>query len=365
MTKKVQIFLASSAELEEDKEQVELFISRKNKDWYVKRIFLSLTTWRDFISSMVSGRTQDQYNKFIRKSDICIFLFHTKIGRYTREEFDNAHDAFLKHPGTIKKPRIYTYFKTDQSETSDIKEFRDYIDSLDHFYDTYTSMDDLFVKINKQLDKLENEGAIVKPLPIDFPKVIKYGLYFFVIPLLVLFGATGTIYYYQPGMLTVNLQEVEGIPNLPYTKGLLSLHYEGNVDSISVTNLGIFQGIPSSFKHKQARLHFSANGYKSIDTMVNASGSVELFIQRDSSLSSVAGIVKDESSLVPIANAIVRLGGYSVETDSTGYFHIQIPTKSQALEQRLAITKEGFIPFDEIVTVTQDLQGILLVRERR
>lgn len=155
----VRIFLASSAELDNDKKELEIFFSQKNKDLHSSRIYLELTTWKDFISAIREGRTKDEYNRYIRSSDISIFLFHTKLGRYTREEFDNAHEAFLLSKGRYKKPRIYTYFKTDLNEQPEITKFREHIDSLDHFYDTYESMDDLFVKFDRQLDKLENEGA--------------------------------------------------------------------------------------------------------------------------------------------------------------------------------------------------------------
>jgi hypothetical protein len=53
----LKIFLASSAELDADKEQLELFISRKNKDYQKKRVFLELSTWKDFISAMTEEHT--------------------------------------------------------------------------------------------------------------------------------------------------------------------------------------------------------------------------------------------------------------------------------------------------------------------
>lgn len=135
--KKVKIFLASSAELDKDKKEFELFISQKNKDLHDRRIFFELSTWKDFLSFIDEGRLQDLYNRYIRRSDICIFLFHTKLGRYTREEFDIANESFLQSKGKNKKPRIYTYFKTDPKECPEIAGFREYIDSL--FYEVWCS----------------------------------------------------------------------------------------------------------------------------------------------------------------------------------------------------------------------------------
>lgn len=47
--KTIKVFLASSAEFDADKEQLELFVSRKNKDYNQKRLFLELSTWKEFI----------------------------------------------------------------------------------------------------------------------------------------------------------------------------------------------------------------------------------------------------------------------------------------------------------------------------
>lgn len=268
--RKIKLFLASSAELDSDKEQLEIFVSRKNKDWHNKRLFIELTTWRDFISSMVKGRTQEEYNTYIRNSDIVVFLFHTKLGRYTKEEFAQAHEAFMRCTDKVKKPRIYTYFKTCECELNEITDFRRYIDSLDHFYDTYSSMEDLFVKFNRQLDKLENEGLIIKPEVIDVPKVIKYTANFFLIPLLVLLGAFFALYYFQPVDITVRLTEKNAIATLPFKNGCVSLVYGDKTEEQTITNETVFKQIPSKYKRNSLHLQFNANGYCKVDTMVRA-----------------------------------------------------------------------------------------------
>jgi len=64
------IFLASSSELKEDREQFENFINRKNKDWVDKGVFLKLVIWEDFLDAMSKTRLQDEYNEAIRESDL-------------------------------------------------------------------------------------------------------------------------------------------------------------------------------------------------------------------------------------------------------------------------------------------------------
>jgi hypothetical protein len=104
ITKK--IFLASSAELKEDRGEFEVFISRKNKDWVAKGVFLELVIWEDFLDAMSQTRLQDEYDKAIRESDLFVMLFWTKVGQYTEEEFETAFGQFK----TTNKPFIFTYF---------------------------------------------------------------------------------------------------------------------------------------------------------------------------------------------------------------------------------------------------------------
>ncbi len=82
---KKKLFLASSSELKEDRDQFEIFINRKNKDWIDRGIFLELILWEDFLDAVSQTRLQDEYNKAIQECDIFVMLFATKVGNYTEE----------------------------------------------------------------------------------------------------------------------------------------------------------------------------------------------------------------------------------------------------------------------------------------
>jgi hypothetical protein len=336
----IKIFLASSAELDSDKEQVELFVSRKNKDYNKKRVFLELSTWKDFISSMTEEHSQEKYNQYIRSCDIAVFLFHTRLGRFTKEEFDTAHTTYLKSSGTKKKPMVYTFFKYDAQETLEISEFKTYVDSLNHFYDTYTSMDDLFVKLNRQLDKLENEN-IIKPEPIDVPKIVKYAVYYFLLPSLVLGGSLMAYYYYQPTDLTVKIIEAKAIPNLPFKEGIASLTYGDKTETLTINDEVIFKQIPSKYKRKQLNLKFSARGFVPVDTLITAKEFIELSIKRDNSLGVVFGIVQDEDRK-PLQGVLVAYKELKSMTDQDGRFRIEIPIEFQSDSINIIATKAGY-----------------------
>lgn len=81
---KQRLFLASSAELSDDRKAFEIFINRKNKDWIDKGVFIELNVWEDFLDAVSRTRLQDEYKKVIDACDLFVMLFWTKAGQYTK-----------------------------------------------------------------------------------------------------------------------------------------------------------------------------------------------------------------------------------------------------------------------------------------
>ncbi|MFM6325220.1 MAG: ABC transporter substrate-binding protein [Microcystis panniformis] len=153
----IKIFLASSSELKDDREQFEIFINRKNKKYIEQGIFLELVVWEDFIDAMSKTRLQDEYNKAITQCHIFVSLFHTKVGIYTEEEFTKALETF-KANGNL---RIYTYFKDAPINAGQIRpeimtllNFKERLHNLGHFHTSYADINDLKHKFSEQLNKI-------------------------------------------------------------------------------------------------------------------------------------------------------------------------------------------------------------------
>lgn len=170
--KKIKIFLASSSELESDRQQFEVFINRKNKEWIDRGVFFDLEKWEDFLDAMSQTRMQDEYNKVILQCDMFVMLFHTKVGKYTEEEFEIAFGKF-KNNG---KPLIFTYFKdAEVSHISSICKqdmqslwaFQEKLKELGHFQTIYKNIDELKYKFNAQLDKIPFCSFIEAEHPAD------------------------------------------------------------------------------------------------------------------------------------------------------------------------------------------------------
>ncbi len=155
--RKIQIFLASSEELREDRDKFEIYFRQLNDELTDKGLYLVINRWENFLGAMSETRLQDEYNKAVRSCDIFVSLFFTKTGKFTEEEFDTAHDQF-KQTG---RPYIYTFIKDAQINTGRLNNkdfqsllaFKDRLKDLGHFHTQYTSTEDLKLQFRGQLDK--------------------------------------------------------------------------------------------------------------------------------------------------------------------------------------------------------------------
>ena len=149
-TKTIKIFLASSAELKSDRDDLRLFVSVENDRLHEKGVYLKLIQWEYFLDAVSDTRMQNEYNKALRDCDIVLSLFHTRAGKYTQEEFETALRRF-KETG---KPLIYTYFKdaTDKMIEASLLEFKERLHTLGHFPTNYSNIDDLKVQFKRQLE---------------------------------------------------------------------------------------------------------------------------------------------------------------------------------------------------------------------
>ena len=154
----ISIFLASSAELVEDRDEFELYFRQQNDELRKRGIYLTIVRWENFLDAMSQTRLQDEYNEAIRACDVFVCLFFTKTGRFTEEEFDIAHRQF-KEQG---RPLIFTFFKdaeirTGSARREDLRSlwaFQDKLSGLGHFWTTYTTGEHLKRAFRDQLDKI-------------------------------------------------------------------------------------------------------------------------------------------------------------------------------------------------------------------
>jgi hypothetical protein len=182
--KTIKIFLASSEELDYDRMAFGNLVRRLD-DMYEKRgIRIKLFEWEDYDSAYNDKRKQDEYNDYVRQSDIFLALFHKKAGQFTVEEFDIASREFKDHAS----PKVYTYckdLKPGEEETPELKEFKKRLfDEMGHYWCRYDNRESLQFQFVMQLQlvescqmddvKVENGIITINGLPVAKMENLKF-----------------------------------------------------------------------------------------------------------------------------------------------------------------------------------------------
>ena len=143
--KTIKIFIASSNELEKER----LLMASLANDLSTKLekvgIQVIAVEWENLDASMGAPHKQDEYNEKLRECDMCMVLYWTKFGMYTKTELDTAYNEKIagKNP-----QKLWVYFKEidDPSKlpTEELKEFRDsFPTKYGHFYTPFANFDTL------------------------------------------------------------------------------------------------------------------------------------------------------------------------------------------------------------------------------
>ena len=142
--KKIKIFLASSEELKEERKELGDFVGHLNHALEKVGVSILLEKWEYLDSSMGEQHKQEDYNDVLRECEMCLVMYWTKFGLYTKTELDTAYSE-LKAGNNPKK--LYVYFKEieDGEEiTDELKAFRDsFPTEYGHFENRFRNIDTL------------------------------------------------------------------------------------------------------------------------------------------------------------------------------------------------------------------------------
>ena len=156
--KTIKIFLASSEELKPERLELADLVEHLNNVLEKQDITVRLVKWEYLDSSMGPQHKQEDYNDKLRECDICLVLYWTKFGMYTKTELDTAYGELCAGRNPHK---IYIYFKDGSDITEELKEFRDeFPEKYGHFYCTFANTDTL--KADFLLQFMEYQGKQLK-----------------------------------------------------------------------------------------------------------------------------------------------------------------------------------------------------------
>ena len=143
--KTIKIFIASSNELEKER----LLMASLANDLSTKLekvgIQVIAVEWENLDASMGAPHKQEEYNEKLRECDMCMVLYWTKFGMYTKTELDTAYNEKIagKNP-----QKLWVYFKEiddpSKQPSEELKEFRDsFPTKYGHFYTPFSNFDTL------------------------------------------------------------------------------------------------------------------------------------------------------------------------------------------------------------------------------
>ena len=157
MDKKVfKVFLASSNELIEEREKLTSYI----KSYYDSFVEFEVIIWEEMLKSFTPGGIQERISHVLKECEIVIFLFNTKVGKYTKIEFDVALDGInnkLKHLffyyADVEKENYKLELKNIIAMRGYVKLLRliDNVEKQGQIAIEFDSIDSLLTSINKQL----------------------------------------------------------------------------------------------------------------------------------------------------------------------------------------------------------------------
>jgi tetratricopeptide (TPR) repeat protein len=138
---KIKIFLASSKELEKERLVFADLVGHLNNALESRDISISLVKWEYVDASMGPEHKQEEYNKLLKDCDLCIVLYWTSFGKWTKIELDTAYKE--KCAGRNPK-KLYVYFKDGEGISEELQRFRDgFPDNYGHFFSEYKNIDTL------------------------------------------------------------------------------------------------------------------------------------------------------------------------------------------------------------------------------
>lgn len=173
--KTIKVFIASSEELKPERLELIHMIQQLNRILKPNDVEIDPVKWEYLDASMGPLHKQEEYNRELKKCEICLVLFWTRFGDYTKSELDTAYSELLA--GRNLK-RLYVYFKDAEEISPELKAFKE------NFATTYSllfpcrfdTVDTLMLKFLLQLEtcpswpsgitsKVENSRVVVDGQP--------------------------------------------------------------------------------------------------------------------------------------------------------------------------------------------------------
>ena len=156
--KDIRIFVASSKELERERNELAFLVLAKEEEFAARRLRVRLAKWEYVDPRMTGARTEDRYLDEMSDCDAAFVLFRNIAGMYTREELDKALERERTGISRLKAHSIL--FAVDGAPGSDAAKLRAELPEGSH--GVWNGMEDLraaFLALVDRVAGMELRGA--------------------------------------------------------------------------------------------------------------------------------------------------------------------------------------------------------------
>ena len=116
------IFVASSAELKSERDELSDLMLDMNEKLEEKGIKMKSVQWEFMDSSMGKKDKEDEYLERLKECEICIVLFWQILGKYTVEELNVAVEEMIA--GRLPRRVCVLYKESAEDISEELKKFK-------------------------------------------------------------------------------------------------------------------------------------------------------------------------------------------------------------------------------------------------
>ena len=158
--KTIKVFIASSEELKMERLEFTDMIQQLNRILRPRGVEIEPIKWEYLDASMGTLHKQEEYNQELKTCELCLVLYWTRFGDYTKSELDTA---YLELCAGHNPKRLYIDFKETEEITPELKAFKEsFVTEYGHFYCRFENVDTMKLNFLLQFEAYPNKSSEAK-----------------------------------------------------------------------------------------------------------------------------------------------------------------------------------------------------------
>lgn len=155
--KDIRIFIASSKELNQERNALSFLVLAKEDEFAQRGLRVRLAKWEYVDPKMTADRTENRYLDEMYNCDAAMVIFKNVAGKYTREELEKALAREAAGKDRLKTHKIL--FCSSGNPNSDAAKLRDSLPT--ESYEVYSSGDELCAAFLSLVDEIAVSDHLV------------------------------------------------------------------------------------------------------------------------------------------------------------------------------------------------------------